>query len=153
MDITWPLGSRLRVAREALGLSKRAAAKRAQISEQLWRRLETGYYTVQGERIPLTGRDGSNKGASADTVRAVALAVDLDVHEALTLVGYSPDIFDRDDPVAEAEARFRKLYAEIEEAWGEDRAREAMRRVWRSRNAGSNPSHDWPNDPPERVSR
>lgn len=152
MDIAWPLGPRLKVARESLKLSKRAAARRARISEQLWRRLETGYYTVQGERIPLAGRDGTNRGATADTVRAVALAVGLDVREALALVGYPEDVFDKGDPVEQAEEEFRTLYATFEKAWGAERAREAMRRVWRDGNDQSTSSPGQANGPTQSAS-
>lgn len=141
MSNTWLLGPVLQDARERLGISKREAARRASISEQLWRRLETGYYTVQGERIPLTGRDGKNKGASADTVRAAALAVGMDVREALALVGYSEDVFD-EAPLEKAEKEFKKLYDVFEDAWGPDIARIAMRNVQRRRDGEVTPPPD-----------
>lgn len=144
---TWPLGPVLKAARERAGISKREAARRAAVyrgetfSEQLWRRLETGYYTVQGERIPLTGRDGANKGAGADTVRAAALAVNLDVGYALTLVGYPATTFDKPvDPVDEATREFKGIYATFEKAWGPERAREAMRRALSDRDTEPNRS-------------
>lgn len=135
---TWPLGPVLERAREDAGLSKRAAAKRAGISEQLWRRLETGYYTVQGRQIPLGGTDGENKGARPETLRDVALAVGLNVREVLALVGYEPTAADpKADPLADAEDEFRALYATFERAWGPDKADAVMRRVYRDRHGKS----------------
>lgn len=138
---TWPLGPVLTRAREEAGLSKRAAARRAGISEQLWRRLETGYYTVQGERIPINGRDGQNKGAGAETIAAAALAVLLDPREALALVGYAPDAaIDPEDPVAVPLAQLRQAVEDIRKAWGNDAADAALHRLYRDRHTEPNSS-------------
>lgn len=150
----WPLGPVLESARKALGLHKREAARRAGMSDQLWRRLETGYYTVQGERIPLVRPGSGNMGATAETVIAAARAVQLDPRAALELVGYPASALEgKDDPTAAAERAFEEAYLTFVKAWGPDRAEEAMRRVWRKRHAASNQSPDQPSGRAERDAR
>jgi transcriptional regulator with XRE-family HTH domain len=145
LENPWPLGPKLKAAREALDLSKRQAAKRAQVSEQLWRRLESGYYVVQGQRIPLAGPDGTSRGAKAETIRAVALAVDLDPGDALEIVGYPRDAGRvAEDQVAKAEREWRDLYDKFELAWGPDVARAVLHRMYRGRNAVPTETPDRP---------
>lgn len=86
----WPLGPALKKARDTVGLSQRAAAKIAGISEGRWRQLEKGYQESRGVRIPI--------GTTPKTVAAAALAVKWDVGEALHVAG-----FNYDDVAAEIE--------------------------------------------------
>ena len=87
----WLLGPALRAQREAAGLSIRAAAKAASISEGKWRQLETGYVQAgRGNRIPA--------GSTPQTVAAAARAVRWSVPEALRLAGYEPDRYRHLDP-------------------------------------------------------
>jgi hypothetical protein len=75
-------GRWLRESREWAGLSIRAAAKEAAVSEGLWRQLELGYRQVAaGVRVPSNPR--------ASTVKAVAKAVRRDPIEALRLAGHT----------------------------------------------------------------
>lgn len=81
-------GHELRAAREAAGLSVRAAAKAADLSEGLWRQLELGYRQINSEvRVPTNPRPS--------TVRSTAETVGLDVALALDLAGY-PEEADRE---------------------------------------------------------
>lgn len=128
-DVTWPLGPVLREAREALGLSKREAAKRAGLSDNLWRRLEDGYYMVQGERVPLRGRVGELRGVRPETLRAAALAVKLDLAEAAQLVGYPAEaLAPQVDPVADAVREAQALYRQLVATYGESVAKTAVLR-------------------------
>lgn len=148
----WPLGPILQAAREGLELSKREAAKRAaafsdtgKFSEQLWRRLETGYYTVQGRKIPLRGEDGQNAGVTRETAIAAARAVELDPNKVLAVVGLDregEDIAAADDPSDEPFKMLRTLVDTIRRAHGDAAAERAIDRLWRLR-------HRPPNAPPE----
>jgi transcriptional regulator with XRE-family HTH domain len=74
-----PEGELIRKARNAAGLSIRAAAERTGISEGRWRQIESGYQSVtQGVFIPTIG--------PANTLAKMAKTVDL-TPEALEKVG------------------------------------------------------------------
>lgn len=77
-------GRLLRGARETTGLSIRAAARGAGISEGLWRQLEKGQRGVGGGVVLPTN-------PRASTVRAAARAVDLDLIRALEAAGHHGD--------------------------------------------------------------
>lgn len=77
-DLT-PLGAYLEAARVGLGLSKRAAAKRAEMSEGRWRQVVTGRQSAGGVAIPVNPRP--------ETVTSMARAVGLDPNVALELAG------------------------------------------------------------------
>lgn len=151
-DLNWPLGPVLKAAREGLDLSKREAAKRAasfsdsgKFSEQLWRRLETGYYTVQGNRIPLKGEDGQNAGVTRETAIAAARAVELDPNEVLAIVGLTREgehIPKEDDPSDEPFAMLRTMVETIRRAHGDAAADRAVYRLSRLRHLPPNSSHE-----------
>ncbi|NUR80741.1 MAG: helix-turn-helix transcriptional regulator [Dermatophilaceae bacterium] len=139
---TWPLGPKLKAAREALGLTKREAARRADISEQLWRRLESGYYTVQGERVPLRGRDGQNVGVTRETAISAARAVGLQPNEVLAIVGLAPEA-EVDEPAADEVFLGLQAYLDaMARAHGPEAARAALHRLYALRNAAPNASPD-----------
>lgn len=80
-DTSAEFGEQLRRAREARGLSVRAAARDAGFSEGQWRQMEKGYRQVTAAvRVPTHPK--------VDTVRAAARAVGLDVAMALELAGH-----------------------------------------------------------------
>lgn len=105
----WPLGPALKKARERVGISVRAAARRTDgaISSGRWYQLESGYQKVGGQSLPI--------GTTASTVAAAARAVDWDITEALTVAGF--DERDYQPPTQEAEPIRRytddELVAEI----------------------------------------
>jgi hypothetical protein len=78
---TWKLvGAELGRAREALKLSKRAAANRAGFSEITWRQLEDGEKQIaKGLKVPVSPKD--------DTLAAAAEAVLLDPVVVFELAG------------------------------------------------------------------
>lgn len=77
----WPLGDYIRKHRGKM--SKREAARRAGISETWWRRAESGTQSVAGQEVPIS--------VTAETVTAIARAINADVAEALRLAGHDPD--------------------------------------------------------------
>lgn len=79
----WPLGDYIREHRG--GMSIRAAARRAGISEGWWRRAESGTQTVAGIEQDIT--------VKAETIAKIARAVNADVAEALRLGGHDPDLY------------------------------------------------------------
>ncbi|CAL9605084.1 hypothetical protein SUDANB95_05472 [Actinosynnema sp. ALI-1.44] len=137
----WPLGPLLERARITAGLTKRQAAKRAQISEGGWRRLEAGYYMVQGQRIPLVAADSDRRGTTAETVVRVAKAVNLDINTALEAAGFPR--LDGDDSAPpprrdEAYDELVALWKVFSRAWGPDIADKAIDRLYRDRDAAPN---------------
>lgn len=76
----WPLGPALKKARGRM--PKREAARKAGISEGRWRQLESGYQGSEQYPSPVTTKPS--------TVIAVAMAVGLNVPEALELAGFDP---------------------------------------------------------------
>lgn len=62
----------------------RAAARRTNkaVSSGRWYQLESGVQKIKGQEIPV--------GTTPATVAAAAIAVDLDINEALTLAGFDP---------------------------------------------------------------
>ena len=83
----WPAGQLLQHAREREGLSKAEAARRANLSESWWRRLETGVNIRNGKKIPIT--------PTPEAVARAAQAVNLPVNQVLDAAGFAPQ---RDDP-------------------------------------------------------
>ncbi|MFI5781143.1 helix-turn-helix domain-containing protein [Nocardia sp. NPDC051570] len=88
----WEFGRRIQQAREAAGLSKRAAAKRAGISDSRWRQLELGFETVRGQAYSVK--------TTPETVAHIAKAVHLDVHELLEIAGFDPEAADISDGIS-----------------------------------------------------
>lgn len=81
LAISQAFGRLLRDARETIGLSIRAAAREAGISEGLWRQLEKGQRGVgAGIVLPTNPRPS--------TVRAAARVVELDLARALEVAGH-----------------------------------------------------------------
>jgi len=77
----WP--QRLRRARNRLGLSRKEAAKRAGLSEGLWRNVETGVQHIAGVGArPYT--------TTANTVARMAAVVRLDPLDAVRAAGLDP---------------------------------------------------------------
>jgi transcriptional regulator with XRE-family HTH domain len=74
-----PLGRLLEDARQALGLSKREAARRSGFTEGRWRQVVTGLQNTKDVNTPSNPRSA--------TVAAMARAVGADVNEALRLAG------------------------------------------------------------------
>lgn len=79
----WALGRRITQARIAAGLSKRAAARAAGLSEARWRHIESGFEVVRGEKYPTR--------TTPETVARVASALHLDLAEMLEIAGFDPD--------------------------------------------------------------
>jgi len=79
-DELTPLGALLEAARGRV--SKREAARRADISEGHWRAVVRGYQLQGGVRIPANPR--------RETVIAMARAVGVDPAEALGSAGFDP---------------------------------------------------------------
>jgi transcriptional regulator with XRE-family HTH domain len=76
--------SRIRHARERAGLSRKEAARRAGLSEGVWRNVETGIQHVAGV--------GSRSyRTTANTVARMAAAVRLDPLETVRSAGLDPD--------------------------------------------------------------
>ena len=78
----WPIGPELRLHRERIGLSVKAAARRTggAVSDGRWYQLESGYQQIRGQHIPISTKP--------ETIAAAAKAVDWDVNEALALAGF-----------------------------------------------------------------
>lgn len=138
-DLT-ALGEMLEQAREARGLSKREAARRANISEGRWRQIVAGYQRAGGVEVPANPR--------AETVINMANAVGVDVRKALDAAGlkqvalhHEVHLFDSavatdsvtatvtraDDPV---EKLIREIYAD--EKMPEERKQELVRLIRRA---------------------
>jgi transcriptional regulator with XRE-family HTH domain len=79
-DLT-PLGALLEEARTRKGLSKREAARQAGISEGRWRQVVTGIQKAGDVAVPVNPR--------ANTVAAMARAVDVKAEVALAIAGFS----------------------------------------------------------------
>ncbi|MGY4101998.1 helix-turn-helix domain-containing protein [Nocardia sp. R16R-3T] len=77
------LADLIRTARERAGLSKRAAARRARISEGRWRQLENGYEEARGHRTPAN--------ATRATLVRIAEAVSVPAGDLLRAAGFAPD--------------------------------------------------------------
>jgi transcriptional regulator with XRE-family HTH domain len=75
----WPLGRVLATARVERGLATREAARRAGISDTLWRTLERGYELRKNVQFPASPKP--------ETVVKAAVAVGLDKKRALELAG------------------------------------------------------------------
>lgn len=75
----WPLGRLLETARIDRGLSTKEAARRAGISDTLWRTLERGFELKKGTRFPASPRP--------ETVVKAARIADIDPKTALALAG------------------------------------------------------------------
>jgi transcriptional regulator with XRE-family HTH domain len=96
----WPLGPRLRAAREDAGFSQRGAAKAAGMSVTTWSAIETGTRKVGGGEIV-------NAKPTAENVMRAASAVGISPGEALRLAGI-------DQGVSFQERRGRPSIAEAE---------------------------------------
>ncbi|NKS58954.1 helix-turn-helix domain-containing protein [Rhodococcus hoagii] len=75
----WEVGRRIQQARENLGLSARAASRRAGIGDGTWRYMEAGFETKRGQRWPVK--------PTPVTLAKMARAVNLDPNELLSLAG------------------------------------------------------------------
>ena len=85
-----PAGQLLEAARGSM--SKREAARRADISEGRWRQIVTGVQRMgKGNVIPTTTKP--------ETLTAMARAVRADVHAVLTAAGFEPPKKDSSDGV------------------------------------------------------
>lgn len=82
MDRYEAIGAKIREARETAGMSRRAAAKAATISEARWRQIESGRQRRDGVEVPAV--------TTAETLTLVARAVDLDPQELLDMAGLEP---------------------------------------------------------------
>ena len=96
----WPLGPRLRTAREDAGLSQRRAATAAGMSVTTWSAIETGTRKVGGGEVV-------NAKPTAENVMRAASAVGISPGEALRLAGI-------DDGVRFQERRGRPSVSESE---------------------------------------
>lgn len=109
---TWKaVGAELGRAREALKLSKRAAANRAGFSEITWRQLEDGEKQIaRNLKVPVSPKD--------ETLAAAAEAVMLDPATLFELVGRTYDAPGFDQPplpsVAELAARIDAIDTKLE---------------------------------------
>lgn len=74
------LGAAVREAREAAGLSVRAAARAADISETRWRQIEAGYQRIGDAQVPVR--------PSVKTLAAMAVAVGESGQRWLVLAGH-----------------------------------------------------------------
>lgn len=92
MDTTkWPLGPVLEAARLDRELATKEAARRAGVSDTLWRNLERGYELRKGVRFDVSPRP--------ETVIKVARVVGVDTTRALELAGLpNVDPADWDEP-------------------------------------------------------
>ncbi len=83
------LGQAVEVARQSQGLSIRAAAREAGISEGRWRQVVSGVQKTGGVDVPVN--------PSAKTVLGMARAVGMDAETALSLNGMEvpPEVVDR----------------------------------------------------------
>jgi transcriptional regulator with XRE-family HTH domain len=99
----WPLGARIREAREAAGLGVNRAAKRANIAPTTWTAIE------EGTRIRQGGGDHQRAKPSKPSVIAAALVVGLDVKEALALGGYDPVALADYEPITPEPAGWLEL--------------------------------------------
>ncbi|MFS0079477.1 helix-turn-helix domain-containing protein [Corynebacterium striatum] len=97
----WPAGQLLQLAREREGLSKAEAARRANLSESWWRRLETGVNIRNGKKIPIT--------PTPEAVARAAQAVNLPVNQLLDAAGFAPQ---REAP-EEIQAEAQQLLAAL----------------------------------------
>jgi len=97
----WPAGQLLQHAREREGLSKAEAARRANLSESWWRRLETGVNIRNGKKIPIT--------PTPEAVARAAQAVNLPVNQILDAAGFAPQ---REAP-EEIQAEAQQLLAAL----------------------------------------
>jgi len=87
----WEFGRRVEAAREAAGLSKRAAAKRAGISESRWRQLEAGVENIRGQTFAVK--------TTPETVANIAKAIRVDRTELLEAAGFDPEMVDIPDGI------------------------------------------------------
>lgn len=78
-DEQWPVGQRIRQAREELGISAREAARRAGIGDGTWRYMEIGYETKRGQRFPVK--------PTPVTLAKIARAVEIEPRELFVLAG------------------------------------------------------------------
>lgn len=88
----WPLGPVLEAARTARGLATKEAARRAGVSDTLWRSLERGFELRKGVRFRVSPRP--------ETVVKVCRVVGIDPKRALELADLptaNPDDFDEPD--------------------------------------------------------
>lgn len=100
-----PLGALLEDARTRKLLSKREAARLAGISEGRWRQVVTGKQKAGDVIVPVNPR--------ANTVAAMARAVEVPVDEALAAAGFSAEEMQRfaGSPVAGWEDRLAEVQA------------------------------------------
>lgn len=91
-DNPWrDVGWRLNQARRRMGLSKRAAARKAGLSEGLWRQLEAGVRKPMPDvTVPVSPRDY--------TLEAAARAVEVDPAELFAIVGRPYEATEPDEP-------------------------------------------------------
>ena len=115
------VGLRIKAARDGLGLSMRAAAHEAGISDSRWRQIEMGYQLIQGKQKPAN--------PSAEMLAAIAKAVNLDVLDLLKMAGFSEDdipdkpspapgsaVLDMSDMTPEQQAKVRGFAAGLKAA-------------------------------------
>lgn len=82
---SWPLGQWLREHRGDVSI--REAARRAHVSESWWRFVEAGVQRLRGVDVPIQ--------ASAETLVAMARAINADIPRTLELGGYDPAAYER----------------------------------------------------------
>lgn len=82
----WQPGRILERARVSSGISKRAAASAAGMSESWYRKIESGWTTIGGERVPVD--------PSAEMLSRAARAVGATVSDVLT----AANLWDDNDP-------------------------------------------------------
>ena len=99
----WEPGKLLQQARQTLGLSKAAAARRSGLSTSWWHRLESGLNIVGGEKIPIN--------PSSEALIKAAHGVDLDPRVILTAAGIEADIGE----VNGTDARLINLISQLDE--------------------------------------
>lgn len=82
MEDTWALGKLLRTGREQAGLSKRAAAAAAGLSEGRWRQLESGYIQRGKKRSRI-------ETIPTETLYRAAAALNLPLADVLRAAGHN----------------------------------------------------------------
>jgi transcriptional regulator with XRE-family HTH domain len=115
------VGLRIKAAREGAGLSMRAAARQAGISDSRWRQIEMGYQIVQGKEKPAN--------PSPEMLATIAATVNLGVSDLLLMAGFDesdiPDkpvnnagsaVLDMSDLTLEQQAKVRGFVAGLRAA-------------------------------------
>ena len=115
------VGLRIKAARDGAGLSMRAAARQAGISDSRWRQIEMGYQIVQGKEKPAN--------PSPEMLATIATTVNLPVSDLLLMAGFDesdiPDkpatnagsaMLDMSDLTLEQQAKVRGFVAGLRAA-------------------------------------